>query len=201
MANFGRRPITKADGPKPHATYFYNGEERLDRRPQGRMVERFVDPVGGVMSIQLAGDGDPQRQITADRVRMEKRRDGWVEHAKCPLRHGTHMTTGVTSKDFAALLKSKPALSTPCATDKKTMERRDGDLHAVNACPHIEALIAYRVTKEAEQAKKRNEKRIQLEQQDAERLALQAAQLEMVKEQIEERKAAKKSRGTKADPA
>jgi glucose dehydrogenase len=81
------------------------------------------------------------------------------------------------------------------------MERREGELHAIQSCPHIEALITYRVTKEAEQAKKRNEKRILLEQQDAERVALQAAQLEMVKEQIEERKAAKKTKAAKADPA
>ena len=199
MANFGRRPITKADAPKPHATYYHAGEQRIDRRPQGRFVERFVDPVGNVVSLQLAGDGDPQRQVTVDRVRMERRRDGFVEHAKCPLRHGTHMVKGDTAKDFAALIKSKPALASPCDTDKKTMERRDGELHAGFACPHIEGLIAYRVAKEAEQARKRNEKRIKAEAVAAERDALQSAQLEMVKEQIEERKAAKKSR--KADPA
>lgn len=199
MANFGRRPISKADGPKPHVNYYFDGEQRTDRRPQGRYVERFVDPNGNVVSLQLAGDGDPQRAQRIEIRRFELRRDGFVEHAKCPVRHGTHMATGQTSKDFAAMFKAKPGLATGCNADKKTMERRDGELHAIEACPHVEALISYRVAKEAEQAKKRNEKRIKAEQADAERLALQAAQLEMVKEQIEERKAAKKNR--KADPA
>lgn len=199
MANFGRRPITKADGPKPNVTYYFNGEERIDRRPQGRHVERFIDPQGNVVSIQLAGDGDPQRAQRVEIRRLELKRDGFIEHARCPIRHGTHMAPGQTTKDFAAIFRSKPNLMNGCTADKKTMERRDGELHAVEACPHVEALISYRVAKEAEQARKRNEKRIKAEQADAERLALQAAQLEMVKEQIEERKAAKKNR--KADPA
>lgn len=199
MANFGRRPITDATKPRPQSTYYYDGEERLDRRPQGKHVERFVDPAGNVVSLQLAGDGDPQRAMTVDRVRMEKRRDGFVEHAKCPLRHGTHVAAGVTGKDFADLLKSKPALATPCGADKKTMERRDGDLHAVESCPHIEALIDFRVTRERIQNEKRNAARLLDEKRNAEKRELESIQLEMAKEQIEERKAQRKTRTTKAD--
>lgn len=197
MANFGRKTITQADKPRPDITYFFNGEERIDRRPQGRRVERFVDPVGNVVSLQLAGDGDPAPVATADRVRMEKRRDGFIEHAKCPLRHGTHMAAGQTQKDFVAMFKANPGLAEPCAGDKKTMERRDGDLYAVTACPHVEALIAYRVKKEADQNAKRNAARIKQEERDEAKRRVEMELLELAKDNVAERKA---RRGKSVEP-
>lgn len=191
MANFGRRPITDAGKPKPTVTYYYDGEERLDRRPLGR-VERFVDAVGNVVSLQLAGDGDPVRQMTADKMRLQYRRDGFVEHAKCPLRHGTHLMAGPIAKDFSSMPAS---LGEPCAADSRTMVRRGHELHATKACPHIEWLIEARRAKELEQAKKRNANRIAQEQQAAEEAELKRLQLEMAKEQIEERKQSKRTRG------
>lgn len=197
MANFGRKTITQADKPKPHTTYYFNGEERIDRRPQGRRVERFVDPQGNVVSLQLAGDGDPAPVATSDRVRMEKRREGFIEHAKCPLRHGTHMAAGQTQKDFAAMFKANPDLAEACAVDKKTMERHDGDLHAVLACPHVEALIQYRVKKEAEQNAKRNAARLKLEERDEAKRRVELELLELAKDNVAERKS---RRGAKSEP-
>ena len=194
MATFGRRPITDAGGPKPEITYFHDGEERIDRRPLGR-VERFVDPQGNVMSLQLSAAGDPVRTVTADRMRLQYRRDGFVEHAKCPLRHGTHLMAGKIAKDFSAMPAS---MSEPCDSDPRTLVRRGHELHATDGCPHIEWLIAYRVQKEADQAKKRNANRIAQEKRDAEKAELERLQLEMAKEQIEERKTRKARKGPQA---
>ncbi len=166
----------------------HNGEERLDRRPQGK-VERFVDPDGGVMSLQLASDGDPIRKQTEDKMRIAYRRKGFVEHAKCPLRHGTHLIAGKISKDFSKMPDDLKA--TACDSDPKVMKRVNGDLHASTACVHIEWLIKERIAYKVEQEKRRNSVRIADEKRKAEAAELQAAQLEMVKEQIEERRARK----------
>jgi hypothetical protein len=193
MSNWGRRPITdagKAKAKPPHITYMFEGEERIDRRPLGR-VERFVDPQGNVMSLQLAGDGDPMRQMTADRLRMQYRRDGFVEHAKCPYRHGTALTPGTqTAKDFGKLTEAGMSVA-PCQADPKTLINSGGDLHATKACSHIEALIAHRMKAAAAQNKKQNAARIAQEKRDEEKRELERLQLEMAKEQIEERKARK----------
>lgn len=194
MANFGRRPITDAGKPKPNLTYFFNGEERIDRRPLGK-VERFVDPQGNVVSLQLGADGDPQRGMTVDKMRLQYRRDGFVEHAKCPLRHGTHLMAGVIGKDFSGLPDD---LRNPCAADSRTLVRKGHELHATEACPHIEWLISSRVSKEKAQNEKRNANRIAQEKREAEKIELQAAQLEMVKEQIKERKTKRATDTTKA---
>lgn len=193
MSNWGRRPITDAGKAKtspPNITYFFDGEERLDRRPLGK-VERFVDPQGNVMSLQVYGDGDPQRQVTADRQRMLYRRDGFVEHAKCPLRHGIHLMAGQTSKDFTALPAS---LHTACDADPRTMTKERGELHATKACPHIEWLIEARREKESKQATKRNAARMAVEKREADKRELEELQLAMAKEQLEERKAKKSAK-------
>jgi hypothetical protein len=197
MSNWGRRPITdagKAKARPPHVTYLFEGEERIDRRPLGR-VERFVDPQGNVVSLQLAGDGDPMRQMTADRLRMQYRRDGFIEHAKCPYRHGTALTQGTqTAKDFGKLTASGMSPQ-PCAEDPRTLiKTADGDLQATTGCRHIEALIEHRRKVEAAQAKKRNAARIAQEKREEEKRELEKLQLEMAKEQIEERKTRKASK-------
>jgi hypothetical protein len=164
-------------------------EERIDRRPQGK-VERFVDLVGNVVSLQLASDGDPYRKQTEDKMRMAFRRKGFIEHAKCPVRHGTHLMAGPVMKDFSAMPDALKAEQ--CAGDPRTLKKVGFDLHATEACPHIEWLIDYRVKKEKAQAKKRNAAREADDKRREEAAQLQAAQLEMVKEQIEERRARKK---------
>jgi hypothetical protein len=196
MANFGRRPVTDAGKPKPAITYYFDGEQRIDRRPLGK-VERFVDPQGAVVSLALASDGDPQKAMTIDKMRFQYRRDGFVEHAKCPLRHGTHLSAGKIAKDFAAM----PAkLSEPCAVDPKTLKKVGHDLHATESCPHIEWLIASRVLKEKQQNDKRNASRMAAEKRELEKRELESIQLEMAKEQIEEHKAKRGAKKAAALP-
>lgn len=191
MANWGRRPVTdagKAKSKPPHVTYMFDGEERIDRRPLGR-VERFVDPQGAVVSLQLAADGDPKKGETVNKLRFQYRNDGFVEHAKCPLRHGTHLHAGVIAKDFSAM----PAalLASVCAGDPKTLIKQGHDLIATESCQHIEWLITARRKKEAEQALKRNKARLAQEKRESDKRELESIQLEEAKERIAERKTRK----------
>lgn len=194
--NWGKTPITNAD--KVHTAtmtkYFVTtkegDEERIDRRPLGK-VERFVDIAGNVCSLQLAGDGDSQKAASVIRQRAQFHRKGFVEFSKCPIKHGTRHSSEQTRKDFA---KMPASLEGECKHDPKVMERIDGDLYARPACQHIEWLIDFRRKKEAAALAKRNASRIAQEKREAEKLELQALQLEMVKEQVAEHKA---KRGTK----
>lgn len=193
MANFGKRPINNAGHAqkvRQAVAFYHGGELRLDRRPYGK-IERFVDPVGNVITLQMATPGDAKARDTELRLRAEKHADGWVEHAKCPLRHGTRNVTVALQREFAKMPKD---IGPECTTDPKVMERVNGDLHALNGCPHIEWLIASRRATEAAAAAKRNEKRAKDEKRAAEAAELQAMQLEIVKEQVEERKARKREK-------
>lgn len=196
MGNFGKRPINDANEYKRHTTsvFYHDGEQRIDRMPYGKR-ERFVDPVGNVITLQLATPGDPKAVETALRIRAEKHLDGWIEHAKCPLRHGLDQVTPAVSREFA---KMPANMRQRCEADPKVMSRKDGELHAEHGCPHVEWLIADRRRREAEQNAKRNSQRIADEKRKAEAAALQEAQLEMVKEQLAERRQrrGKKEAGT-----
>lgn len=190
--NWGRTPVSNAD--KRHATqskYLVvtpdGTEERIDRRPMGK-VERFVDPSGNVMSIQLYADGDSRKNESEIRQRSAYHKKGFVEFAKCPLKHGTRHSSTLATKDFA---KMPANLATECKHDPKVMERSDGDLYARGACPHIEWLIKARMEKAAKEYAKRNETRAAQEKREVEKRELEAMQLEMAREQLKERKAKK----------
>jgi hypothetical protein len=189
--NWGRTPVTIADKLHTATQTKYlvatkdGDEERLDRRPLGK-VERFVDPVGNVCSLQLAGDGDAQKASSLIRQRAQFHKKGFVEFSKCPLKHGLRHSSELARKDFA---KMPANLEGECKHDPKVMERRDGDLYAMPGCQHIEWLIDFRRKKEASQLAKRNASRIAQEKREAEKQDLQALQLEMVKEQVAEFKA------------
>lgn len=175
---YGKLPISNADKARPQITYLWEGEERIDRRPAGK-VERWVDLVGNVVSLQMYADGDPNRAAADQRMRLQYRRDGFIEHAKCPVRHGTYLLDGQIAKDFRAI---KGLNHEPCANDPRTLIKQGDEIHATKACPHVEALIAYRVANEAKQAAKRNEKRAKEEARAAEDAELKALQLEQLRE-------------------
>lgn len=175
----GKLPISNADKAKPQIAYLYEGEERIDRRPSGR-VERWVDLVGNVVSLQMYADGDPNRATTDQRMRLQFRKEGFIEHAKCPVRHGTYLLEGPIAKDFRTI---KGLSHEPCAGDPRTLIKKGDEIHATEACPHIEALIKYRVANEAKQAAARNRKRAAEEKQAAEEAELKALQLEKLREE------------------
>lgn len=176
--NWGRTPVTNADKRSATMSRYLvevdgGTEERIDRRPLGR-VERFVDPDGGVVSLQLYSDGDPQRHASEIRRRAELHRKGFVEYAKCPIKHGTRNSSPIATKDFAKLPQS---LATECRHDPKVMERRDGDLYAGRSCPHIEWLVSERRKKAADAYKKRNAIAVAKEQALAERREIEMLDL------------------------
>ena len=183
MGKFGRRPITDASKGQPKLVYHFNESERIDRRPQGK-CERFVDPAGNVMTVQLAGDGDPNPAEGIRRRRAELHKKGFVEHAKCPLRHGHNLIPGKTTKDF---LRIPDQLKAPCDGDPARMLVKDkfGDIQAQKACPHIEWLIARRIEVEKEELAKRNEHRVAQEKREQQKRELEQWQFEKAKAEME----------------
>jgi hypothetical protein len=189
MAKFGQLPVNntaQAERARVPVAIFHDGEQRLDRRPFGR-IERFVDPVGNVITVQMAAAGDPHATETANRKRLQMYAEGWVEHTRCPFKHGTRAKVTGLEKEF----RKAAHLGGECDSDPAPMKVIDGEKHANKACDHIEWLITARREREAAQAEKRNAARVREEKIKAEAAELQKAQIELVKEQIEERKARK----------
>src|SRR5512139_2324631 len=184
--NWGRTPVTNAD--KRGATQMRylvevdgGTEERIDRRPLGK-VERFVDPDGGVVSLQLYSDGDPRRHESEIRRRSDLHRKGFVEFAKCPLKHGTRNSSPIATKDFSKLPES---MSLECKHDPKVMTRRDGDLYAGESCPHIEWLIGERRKKAADAYAKRNALAVAKERAEQERREIEVLDLAKRRRELE----------------
>src|SRR5262245_712800 len=184
--NWGRTPVSNAD--KRHATqakYLVRvgdgTEERIDRRPMGK-VERFVDNDGGVVSLQMYSDGDAKRYEAEIRRRADLHKKGFVEFAKCPLKHGTRNSSPQSTKDFAKMTDT--ALVNECNRDPKVMERIDGDLYAGRSCPHIEWLIKFRRERSAAAYEKRNAALVANEKRDKERRELDALELEEKRERL-----------------
>jgi hypothetical protein len=190
MAKFSQSPINNvlaAERARAPVSIIHDGEQRLDRRPYGK-IERFVDPVGNVITVQMAQAGDPSPKAAAERKRLLLHAEGWVEHTKCPFRHGHHNSVTGLQREFNKMPRS---LVGECNGDPAPMAVVDGEKHAQKACQHIEWLIVDRRAREAVQSKKRNAAMYAEEKRKADAAALAEAQLEMVKEQIEERKARK----------
>jgi hypothetical protein len=197
--NWGKTPVTNADNRVGQTQTKYlapavgpNGEdlghdERIDRRPLGK-AERFVDPQGNVTNQQMYTSGDPHRAQTEISKRAALHAKGFVEFAKCPLKHGTRHSGEQTRKDFAKMPVEHEG---ECKSDPKVMERKDGDLYALSSCKHIEWLIQYRRAQAAEAYAKRNAHTAEAKRREQEERELKAAQVELVKEQLAERKARK----------
>lgn len=194
--HWGKTPVTNADNRvgQTQVTYLApsidaNGndighEERIDRRPLGK-AERFVDPQGNVANLQLYTSGDPHRAQTEISKRAALHAKGFVEFAKCPIKHGTKQHA---SKDFA---KMPADLNGECERDPRVMERRSGDLYALTSCKHIEWLIEYRRAQQADAVAKRSAHTVEAKRREQEERELKAAQAELIKEQLAERKARK----------
>ncbi len=187
MGKFSRQVINDTSKPRPQSHYSYKDEPRIDRRPTGK-VERFVDPQGNVVNLQLASAGDPAAQATADRKRAEFRRDGFVEHAKCPHRTGAWHSPRLKVE----ILDAHPKLHTACSDDPKVMSRDARGLIAGHGCHHIEWLIQHRRDTEAKQMEKRNALRAADEKRATQAEELRSVQLEIAKEELEARKAKRK---------
>ena len=155
--NWSRTPVSNADDRRnTQMTYMVGegegAEERIDRRPMGK-VERFVDPDGNVVSMQIRSLGDSKPLESEQRNRAALHRKGFVEHAKCPIRTGTRHSSEKTARDFS---KMPASLAAECKHEIKTMKRGDGVLFADKGCPHIEWLKDSRIEKAKKAYETRN---------------------------------------------
>lgn len=199
MGKFGQQPINDASKKPPRIAFTHHetGEQRIEVRPNGR-VEQFVDPDGHVVSIHLASLGTPAAQEVADKKRMQHRRDGFVEYAKCPVKHGSRHATPALEKSFENLPE---ALQKPCAADPKVMIRTATGIESRPPCEHIQWLIAQRKADKAKSDAKHNANWMAQEKLAKEREELQGVQLDIAKEQLAELRARNAKKGAKADPA
>jgi hypothetical protein len=146
----GKRPAPE----KPRAVMF-NGERRSEKWPSGTF-ERFVDLQGNVVSEQLCSPGVVSSPDTINRKRHQlhtaKSADGtvqgYVEHSKCPLRHGINMLTPSLEQEFAEMPME---IKAPCKSDPVIATRagKSAPIEYKTGCPHIEWLIASRREREA----------------------------------------------------
>lgn len=152
--------VGKGGDPTKPRPITYKGERRSEKWPRG-VTERFVDLQGNVVTQQLIGPGLPAttdainsaRTILHDAKNEGGTVQGFVEHGKCPLRHGIRHLSPLLEDEFAAM----PAeLQRPCAEDPSTARAvRDGrgklkHIEYAEACPHVEWLIQSRREREAE---------------------------------------------------
>jgi len=209
--NWGKTPVTNADNRvgQTQVTYLApsfgpNGEsigyeERIDRRPLGK-AERFVDPQGNIVNLQMYTPGDPHRAQTEISKRAALHKKGFIEFAKCPLKHGTKQHA---AREFSKMpaeyvvnkgLETERSLEIPateCDRDPRVMSRRDGDLYAETACPHMEWLISYRRDQQTDAVAKRSAHTVEAKRREQEERDLKRAQAELLKEQLAERRARK----------
>ena len=181
MGKFGRQPINDAGKGAPRQTYYFAGEERIERRPSGK-VERFVDAQGNVVGLALVSLGDPNPEATTIRNRTRYHNDGHVEHAKCPLRHGIRFLSKAIEADFVELPSE---LALPCDADPVIMTRDRRRLMAGKACPHIEWLIEFRREREREQNERRNRNRVEQERAAQVRRELELRTLEKMNQEMD----------------
>lgn len=178
--------VGKGGDPAKPRLSTYKGERRPEKTPKG-VWERFVDLQGNVVGVQLVPPGVPPTQEAITRARQThhamKNNDGtvggFVEHGKCPIRHGARHRNELIESEFAEMPQE---LQAPCDADPapSTAWRGPGGQRIVNhgdGCKHIEWLIKARQEREQLRLKSRHEAR--LSSTEIERRMLQAAQAQV----------------------
>lgn len=133
----------------------YKGQKRKHLYPSGK-VERFVNLQGTVVEIPLVPSGVPPtaEAIASARARLHKMKshdgdiEGFIEHGRCPLRHGTRELSQLLREEFAALptkLKDEaPVPLAPCPEDPVTWRKGPKGIEYFDSCPHVQAIIESR---------------------------------------------------------
>ena len=187
--SFGRTPINNCDNGRRTIAYQYRNEQRIERLPTGR-IARFVDPDGNVTAPQLSAEGDTDPVRSEHRARLTLHAQGFIEHGRCPVLRGMLKFPGKIGRDFAEMPEH---LHESCAGDPRTLVRRDGEVHAVESCPHVEWLITYRRAKAAAAFAKVNAKALAAEKKLRDREEREALELEKLRAEVrgEKRKSKK----------
>lgn len=161
--------------PKKPRQVFANGERRSEKWPSGS-VERFVDLQGNVVQIQMHSPGVAKTADTIVRKRNQlhaaKNGDGtvqgFIEHGKCPLRHGLNLLTPLIEDEFTAMPSE---LMRPCQSDPQTARRTAKGIEYLEPCPHIKWLIENRIAKEADRRASRSNRQETLRDIELKKLA------------------------------
>lgn len=158
------------------------GVRRKHLYPSGK-VERFVNLQGSVVEIPLVPSGVPPtaEAVASARAKLHRLRshdgdvEGFIEHGRCPLRHGTRELSDRIREEFAGM----PAkLQAPCEEDPVTWRKGPKGIEYFDGCPHVEWLITERRAKHTERTNARRFKQksvLQMEQEKVELLKEQTA--------------------------
>jgi hypothetical protein len=173
--------VGKSGDPAVPRRVTYKGSRRGEKIPRG-VVERFVDLQGNVVTCSLVGPGIPATPdaIARERANLHARKNGdgtvigYVEHGKCPLRHGTRHRNPVLEDEFT---KMPAELQKPCDGDPAGSTRQRDAAGTVvvhgDACPHIEWLISERRATALARQRNRGISALELEQRKVELLEAQ----------------------------
>ncbi len=181
MASISRQSIHNASkrDPKVPRTVFYKGDRRSERWPSGA-VERFVDLQGNVVMVQLVPPGIPATDDAKARTRTalhsrqngDRSIQGFVEHDKCPLKHGARYRNPMIEEEFAAMPEH---LQRPCGDDPQVAKRTKKGLEYSDGCPHVLWLMeSRRMTEDV----RRESRRARNVDHAAEQLSVAKAQAE-----------------------
>lgn len=193
MGTFSATAIHNAGArdPKKPRTLIVGGERRAERYPSG-VTERFVDLQGNVVQCQLLPSGIARDQDMINRARGQLHRTkngdgsikGFVEHDKCPIKHGAHMRTPEAEEEFSAM---PDELKRPCQhnPDTRKIARRGAQrvLEVSDPCPHIKWLIESRIKHEEERRNSRRTRQVSA-------LDLEKQKLDIAKQQLDEQRKA-----------
>lgn len=169
----------------------YKGQKRKHLYPSGK-VERFVNLQGTVVEIPLVPSGVPPtaEAVASARARLHKMKshdgdvEGFIEHSRCPLRHGTRELSDSLREEFAAL----PAnLQTPCKADPVTWQKNGKTIEYFDSCPHVQAIIESRRAKHKERTNARRFKQktaLQMEQEKVELMKQQNEKTAQILERV-----------------
>lgn len=133
------RTVTRTEGGKT--------ERRIIKRPEARDARQFIDLQGNVVWLKLLALGTNHGVDHIDTMLSKHKREGFVEHAKCPLRHAYPAFDERFEEEFSEL---PPELQKPCKADPKVHQKQGKRTIATDACPHVEWLIKLRFDREAE---------------------------------------------------
>lgn len=177
--------------PKKPRTVIVKGERRSESWPSG-VTEQFVSLQGNVVTCQLLPAGVAKSPDLIGRARGELHRakngdgtvQGFVEHDKCPLKHGVPYRSPLLEEEFALLPDD---LKRPCKEDpvtKQIVQRGPNKfIEYLDPCPHIQWLIESRRQRENE---RRASRRARLDSV----LEMERQKVELAKQQLEEQRKA-----------
>jgi hypothetical protein len=190
MASFSKSTVHNAGkrDPKIPRTIFHKGDRRAERWPAG-VVERFIDLQGNVTQISMVPPGVPSTPDAVARKRNQmhlkcnhdRSVQGFIEHDKCPLRHGTRHLTETLEAEFSEMPQE---LQRPCPEDPRVAVRTAKGIEYADGCPHVLWLIQSRIAREADRRESRRARNVNHAEEQLNLAKAQAASTAAVNEKL-----------------